>query len=125
MTETILSIERAALDRWVKGDPDGFLDIYDPDIVYFDPFLDRRMDGLDALRAYYNSFRGQVRADRYEIVCPKVQSEGDMAVLTFNFVSWTGDTVSRWNAAEVYRRKDGQWRIIHANWQLTRPRLCD
>jgi hypothetical protein len=40
----IIEMEKAALDRWAKGDPSGFLEIYAPDIVYFDPSLERRLD---------------------------------------------------------------------------------
>ncbi len=32
----ILSMERAALDRWGKGDPSGYLELSSPDVVYFD-----------------------------------------------------------------------------------------
>ena len=30
--DTILALERAALDRWGKGDPDGFLELAAPDV---------------------------------------------------------------------------------------------
>jgi hypothetical protein len=43
--------------RWCKGDPDGFLEISAPNVVYFDPFLERRIDGLDALTRYYDALR--------------------------------------------------------------------
>jgi ketosteroid isomerase-like protein len=33
----IIEMEKAALDRWGKGDPSGFLEICSPDVVYFDP----------------------------------------------------------------------------------------
>jgi len=34
--DTIIATERAALDRWGKGDPSCFLEICAPDVVYFD-----------------------------------------------------------------------------------------
>jgi hypothetical protein len=43
--EHLLSLERGALDRWGNGDPGGFLDVYAPDITYFDPLAARRIDG--------------------------------------------------------------------------------
>ncbi len=55
----ILSLERTALDRWGKGDPSGYLEISSPDVVYFDPFLERRLDGLKALTDYYEKLRGR------------------------------------------------------------------
>ena len=48
-SETIIAMERAALDRWGRGDPTGFLEISAPDVVYFDPSLERRIDGREAL----------------------------------------------------------------------------
>ena len=118
---TILALERASLDRWGKGDPSGFLEISAPDVVYFDPFQERRIDGLDALTRLYESIRGQVRIDRYELINPKVQLCGDAAVLTFNYVSYTGEKQNRWNCTEVYRRMDGAWRIIQTHWSFTQP----
>ncbi len=116
----ILAMERAALDRWGKGDPSGFLEISAPDVVYFDPFQPCRMDGIDALRHYYEGIRGQVHIDRDEIINPNVQVVGDAAVLTFNFVSWSGDEQNRWNCTEVYARREDQWRIIQTHWSFTK-----
>jgi len=83
----IIALERAALDRWSRGDPTGFLEISAPDVVYFDPLLDLRLDGRDALAAHYEPFRGKIHISRYEMDNTKVQFAGDAAVLTFNFVS--------------------------------------
>ena len=116
---TILAMERAALDRWGKGDPSGYLEISAPDVVYFDPFLERRLDGLENLTKYYETIRGKIRIDRDEIIDPKVQVCGDMAVLTFNYVSFSGIIQMRWNCTEVYRHQNGQWRIIQSHWSIT------
>jgi hypothetical protein len=116
-----LALERAALDRWGKGDPFGFLEISAPDVVYFDPYLERRIDGLDALTRYYEAIRGQVHIDRYELINPRVQVCSDAAVLTFNYVSYTGEKQNRWNCTEVYRRANGEWRIIQTHWSFTQP----
>lgn len=116
--EQILAMERAALDRWSKGDPDGFLEITDRDVVYFDPL--RKLNGLAALAALYDEARGKISVDRYEMIDPSVEVSGDMAVLTFNYLAHVPDGVTRWNTTEVYRRSGGQWRIIHTHWSLTR-----
>jgi ketosteroid isomerase-like protein len=120
----ILNMERDALDRWGKGDPDGFLEICDPDVVYFDPFTEQRLDGLNAVRALYDEIRGKVRTDSYDLLNPKVEQCGDVAVLTFNFVSHGADGEWRWNTTEVYRRRHGAWRIIHTHWSFTQPKLA-
>jgi ketosteroid isomerase-like protein len=115
----ILGLERAALDRWAKGDPSGFLELSADDVVYFDPVLEKRIDGRAALTKYYEAVRGKVKLDRYELVDPKVQRKGKMAVLTFNFVSWSGEKQSRWNCTEVYRHDASGWRIIQTHWSPT------
>ncbi len=112
-------MERAALDRWGNGDPSGFLEISAPDVVYFDPFAERRLDGIDALTALYEKIRGQVHVDRYELLNPTVQLAGDAAVLTFNYISYSGSNEDRWNCTEVYRRTKGEWRIIQTHWSFT------
>jgi ketosteroid isomerase-like protein len=119
IASTIIALERAALDRWGKGDPSGFLEICAPDVVYFDPYIPKRIDGLDALTRYYESIRGQVQVDRFELLNPIVQQNRDVAVLTFNYVSYTGSSESRWNCTEVYRQDSGVWRIIQTHWSHT------
>jgi predicted enzyme related to lactoylglutathione lyase/ketosteroid isomerase-like protein len=120
---TVIAMERAALDRWGKGDPSGFLEICAPDVVYFDPWQERRLDGLEALSRLYEGIRGQVQITRYELLNPKVQLCGDAAVLTFNFVGEGEKRTDRWNCTEVYRRTPGGWRIIQTHWSLTQPCL--
>jgi len=120
----IIAMEKAALDKWGNGNPDGFLDISAPDVVYFDPFVEKRLDGIDQLRALYNSIRGQVHMDRYELLNPKVQAGATMAVLTFNFKGYQKEVVHKWNCTEVYRlEKDGSWKIIQTHWSLMQPKL--
>lgn len=122
VTPTIIEMERAALDRWGKGDPSGFLEICAEDVVYFDPYQERRLNGIDELRALYESIRGQVSVARYELIDPRVQAVADMAVLTFNYVAQgSNELTSRWNCTEVYRRDADAWRIVQTHWSVTQP----
>ena len=116
--DTVLALERAALDRWGKGDPGGYLEISAPDVTYFDPFVKQRVDGIDALKAWYEPVRGKIRIDRDEIVNPRVQVVGDAAILTMQFVSHGSEGAKRWNCTEVYRRADGEWKIVHTHWSF-------
>ena len=119
VAEQVIGLERAALDRWGKGDPSGFLEICAPDVVYFDPFLKRRIDGLVELTARYQGIRGKIHLDRYELLNPVVQGDDHLAVLTFNYVSWGNEGESRWNCTEVYRNDPYGWRIIQTHWSYT------
>ena len=117
----VIELERAALARWCRGDPDGFLEISADDVVYFDPFLATRLDGVDQLKVYYDGIRGRISAPRHEMIQPHVQKIGNVAILTFRFVSSSGSAgaAMRWNCTEVYRRQDDTWRIVQTHWSLT------
>ena len=120
LANSIIALECAALDRWGKGDPSGFLEICATDVVYFDPNLERRIDGRDALGKYYEAIRGKVSIERYELLNPLVQRVGDAAVLTFNYVSYGGvEDEYRWNCTEVYRWSGEDWEIIQTHWSYT------
>jgi len=118
-SDTILAMERSALDRWGKGDPSGFLEICDPDVAYFDNNLERRLDGLPALTSLYETVRGKIHLERFDLLHPKVQLCGDAAVLTYNFVGYADGKSHRWNCTEVYRRAGSGWRIIQTHWSVT------
>jgi 2-hydroxychromene-2-carboxylate isomerase len=123
VAKELVAMERAALVRWCSGDPSGFLEISAPDVVYFDPFLERRLDGIAALTAHYEALRGKVSASHFEILNPHVQRSGDMAVLTFNFVSFGGNENGlRWNCTEVFRRDPPGFRLIQTHWSFTDSR---
>jgi ketosteroid isomerase-like protein len=129
VARTIIAMEQGALERWGKGDPNGYFEIMAPDTTYFDPTVAKRVDGVGPLHALIDPFRGKIRIERAEMIDPKVQHQGDIAVLTFNLVSRgarlgdgpKGDV--RWNSTEVYQRIAGQWRIIHSHWSYTQPVL--
>jgi ketosteroid isomerase-like protein len=126
VSQTIIAMERAALERWNHGDPSGFLEISADDVVYFDPFQERRLNGIAELRDLYEFIRGQVSIARFDLIDPVVQVAGDMAVLTFNYVAeGTNGVTSRWNCTEVFRRAGPTWRIIQTHWSFTCPALRD
>ncbi len=127
--EDIIALERGALDRWGKGDPEGFLELMSEDETYFDPMTEKRIDGREALRKYFAPFAGKIRIERVEIMDPKVQRQRDLAVLTFNLADYGAQfdggpkSTARWNCTEVYQRIDGKWKIVHSHWSYTKPEL--
>ena len=124
----IIALERAALDRWGRGDPLGYLEAYASEITYFDPTGERRVDGLAAMGDLYRPLTGKIRVDRYDMIDPKVQHDGNIAVLSYNLVSHVkrpnGEAFAvRWNSTAVYRQIAGTWKIIHSHWSFTKPEL--
>lgn len=124
--EQILELERSALDRWGKGDPGGFLDVYAPDVTYFDPTTASRIDGHQEMVNYYKPWIGKIRIARYEILNPQVVIDGNIALLTYNIVNYIRDaknnetTGSCWNSTTVYQRQGDAWKTIHSHWSFTR-----
>lgn len=122
----IIALEKYALDSWIKGDPSRFYEIMANSETYFDPMTEGRIDGLEGLKAYINPFAGKFSIDRYEMLNPRVDFGGDLAVLTFNLVNYGArmnggkKETSRWNSTEVYRRINGKWKIIHSHWSYTK-----
>ena len=57
--QTILAMERRAMDGWRQGNPDEFLKISDPEITYFHSALGTRLVGLEAVKALYETYRGR------------------------------------------------------------------
>ncbi len=118
----VLVLERAALARWCRGDPSGFLEISDRDVSYFDPFRIGRIDGLAALAAYYEMLRGRISVVAWQILEPRVEEIGEIALLSYRFRSWgEGGATVGWNCSEAFRRRDEGWRIVHTHWSFTAP----
>ncbi len=124
----IIALEQAALVEWCRGNPSPYLELYAPELTYFDPFTPRRWN-LEEVAVLYDSIRGQVVVDRFEMVNPQVQIHGDVAVLSFNYTS--SGFEGMWNCTEVYRRFGdgpdgpggiGDWKIIHNHWSDVHPK---
>ena len=124
--ETVISLERAAMDRWGNGDPNGFLEIYAPGITYFDPGRERRIDGIEAMTAALAPIKGLVMLDHYDMISPHVYHDGNVAVLSYNLVTYGKGSgpearVTRWNVTSAYARIGGRWKIVHHHFSITKP----
>ena len=115
-TRKVLALERQAMDGWLRGNPDPALAMSDPEITYFHAVANKRLDGLPALKALFEGYRGTPLFDSYELAEPKVQTAGETAVLTYVLVRHVGTATTRWNATQVYQRKKEGWRVIHSHW---------
>jgi len=121
VTDKIIALETAALDAWLDGNPTPYLELYSKDFTYFDPVQERRLDGWDRIKELYETMRGTVKMERFEIINPVVQLTDKMAVLTYNLHTSSGDTLWKENCTEVYRlEENNEWKIIHSHWSLTK-----
>jgi ketosteroid isomerase-like protein len=130
MTEdTILSLEKGAMERWRNGDPMGFVEISAEDICYVDPGLTKPILSLEQYRAAMQGAVGKIFYQGSEFIDPRVVLVGDAALLSYNYrssvISPGGEALSQtpWNASEVYFRRGGQWQIVHTHWSYIRHKL--
>lgn len=117
----ILARERHALDRWASGDPTGYVEILANDVSWQAATPGRgRVDGFDEVAGYLEGLKGTIPPHRYEVVDPRVQLYGDIGVLTLRYdaAAPDGQRMTPWKATSVYRRSDGEWRLVHAHWSI-------
>jgi ketosteroid isomerase-like protein len=127
--EAIIALERAALDRWGKGDPQGYIEIFADEITYFDPSTERRVDGVEAMRARFAPITGLVKTSRYELLNPDVYRRGELAILSYNLVTYGqrpdgAPQVAHWNVTEAYALIGAKWKIVHSHFSLTQPQAA-
>lgn len=129
MEEVILSLEKAAMERWRNGDPMGFVELSAPDITYVDPGQTKPILGLESFKAYMQQLTGVIHYQDSEFIDPRVEVAGDAAALSYNYRSTVrtsdGSIASQtpWNATEVYFQREGQWKIVHTHWSYLQHRL--
>jgi hypothetical protein len=122
----VMALESAAMERWRKGDPWGFIEISAPEVTYFDTGTPQRINGREPLKAEYTQREGKIFYDVMDFIDPRVQDYGDLAVLSYRFLStWLNPDGSishrtPWNCSEVFVRQASQWQIIHTHWSFIR-----
>lgn len=123
----VIAMEKAALDRWGKGDPQGYIEIFASEMTYFDPRTEKRIDGKNAMIKYLEPIKGLVKVGRFDMVDPKVQVYGPSALLTFNLKSYikapdgSEKLAAYWNSTESYALIGDDWRITHSHWSYVKP----
>jgi len=115
----VIALERKALDGLAQGSLDALLAVCDADLSYFHVMTNGRLDGAPAVKSLVEPYRGRRLFESYEMIQPRVQASGDVAVLTYVLVQRNGGAAARWNGTQVYQRKAGGWRIIHTHWSQT------
>ena len=122
MRTKIINLEKQALELWNNGNPDGFIDLSADDVVYIDPAFESKLEGKKALEDYYNSIRGKIKIDQYEMINPTVQLSAEVAVLTYNYEAHRDGMIFKMSCTEVYKLDSAnQWKIIHTHWSFVQP----
>lgn len=127
MAEHIISLERAALDKWFMGDTSGYEQLWSKrSFTYFDGVVTKRIDDHATIVEYLKTINWKLFADSYDFRSPRVQAGKDTSVLTYQLFADTSLIDMTYNCIEVYKKEeDGQWRVIHSTWSFIRPMDMD
>jgi hypothetical protein len=122
---TILALEREALERWCHGDPWGFIEISAKDITCVNPDQISPICDLEEFKSYKWKTDGKIHYQGSEFIEPRVVVTRDAAVLTYNYITSIIATEGRivnqipWNITDVYFLRNDQWKIVHSHWSYT------
>lgn len=127
----IIRRETRALERWRQGDPAGYLEIYAPEVTYFDSSTPGRINGFKELKKELVRLTGKIHYDVMDFVEPSVCFYDDTAIFFFRYFSTylnPDGTIQKrtpWNCTEVYAKIAGEWKIIHSHWSLIKGERKD
>lgn len=123
LAEHIIGLEKAALEKWFKGDTSGYERLWsERSFTYFDAVVTERIDDHATIAEFLKTIEGKLFADSYEFRSPRVQIGQDMAVLTYQLFAETTLINMEYNCIEVYQKEeDGEWHVIHSTWSFIRP----
>ena len=120
---TVLELEQAALDYWSAGDPVGYASNFADDATYMDDIAASVcLDSIDEVSRYFKSLEGQIPKHLYDLMDPKVQVYGDVAIVSLRYQGKTeeGELSTPWKATSVYHKVNGQWKVVHAHWSVVK-----
>jgi ketosteroid isomerase-like protein len=120
----LMQLESAAMQRYDRGDPWGFIEISAPNVTYFDTGTPQRINGREALSAEYATRVGKISCDVMDFIDPQIRVCGNLAVLYYRLLSTDLNPDSSiknrtpWNCTEVFQHSAGEWKIIHTHWSF-------
>ena len=119
----IVEIEKKALEKWYAGDPTPYINNMSGDIAYFEPILDKRLDGKQPLSKMFEALRGKVHA-RQVRHAQHARSNGRRfgdPLVQISSPSKTACPIAG-TATEIFAKgSDSQWKLIHSHWSQTKP----
>jgi hypothetical protein len=114
----LMALETEALNPYYgESDPTRYVEQFTSDATYFDPWSGGRLEGAE-IGEHLMGFKGVIPLNEYELVDPRVNVFGEIAIFTVVCESTNMETgvTTPWNVTLIYRRSEGGWEKIHANW---------
>jgi putative oxidoreductase len=125
-TAEVVSAERELWSRFKKHDVEGMLEMMDRDFTAFSGGMPKRLDGPAAEEAHARYFLDDLKGEvlRYDILDPRVQNFGDVAVLTYHFavnVTMLGKMQAQTGKdTSVWVRRGKTWKQVHYHYDYLR-----
>jgi hypothetical protein len=123
----------AVLDRHLRSIWEGDLETYRattaPEVTFFEWYIStQRIDGLDfhlreiaatSRSAGASAETGKHREVEHEVLAPRVQSYGDIAIVTFTLLMrYSGPecvTHTEHNETRIFHHRGGEWVLVHCH----------
>jgi hypothetical protein len=119
--EAIASIKEkieTAAEKWASGNPTGYADYAANDITWVDDLGAMfPISGKDSLKAYLESFTGQIPAHKHELSDMVFQFYEDMVIITYRYTgTFEGVPGDPWKVSSVFKYIENDWFSVHENW---------
>jgi hypothetical protein len=127
--EEILALLGRHLRSIWEGDLETYRATTAPDVTFYEWYIStQRIDGLDfhvreiaatGRAAEAQKRAGKARAIEHEVLAPKVQFYGDVAIVCFTLLMrYTGDNGvqhTEHNETRVFARREAGWQLVHCH----------
>lgn len=123
LAEHIIGLEKSALDKFFKGDMSGYRDLWSKQsFTYFDAVVTQRVEEFASMESFLDRLEGNLHAEYFRVVSPRVQFGQDMAILTYQLFARTNFNDIEYNCIEVFQQEtSGEWHVVHSTWSFIRP----
>lgn len=127
LAQYLIGLEEEALKKWFNADSSGYRDLWSKkSFTYYDALLKKRIDSHEEVMKYFEGrIDGKLYADKYEVIDPRVQIGGDMALLTYQLFAESNIINVKYNCIELYQKEENGWQVIHSTWSIYRPMEMD
>ena len=122
VAKTIMNLAYEQWDAFNKRDVAKAMEQVADEYTEFNPVAATRLDGKELnVRNAEAGNQDSAEGILAEMLNPKVQIYGDVAILSYNYLGMTKDKDGntepfRAKSTRVYVNKDGNWKLVHANF---------
>lgn len=112
------------MDEYYKGNPFGFIKIYNPDnFTYLDSGTVKRRNSVHEMSEFFEKINGKIIAEKeYIFKDVAIQFTKDAAVISFQMFVRALDFDFEWNVSEIFQKTESaDWLVIHSHYSFVRP----